>query len=74
MLKINWKYLIILAALAGIIYFIVSIFTLGTVEAIEGNIAGYILLIITWTGVIISCKLFQARLKIQDSMRLVLFG
>ncbi|MHA1299743.1 MAG: hypothetical protein ACTSO9_09940 [Candidatus Helarchaeota archaeon] len=74
MLKINWKYLIILAVLAGIIYFIVSIFTLGTVEAIEGNIAGYILLIITWIGVIVFCKMFQNRLKIKDLMRLVFFG
>ncbi|MFX0139709.1 MAG: hypothetical protein ACFFDN_39080 [Candidatus Hodarchaeota archaeon] len=74
MLGINWKYLIIIVVIAGLIYFLVSIFTLGTVEAIEGNWAGYLILILTWMGLIILSQYFQERLKVPDLANLVLFG
>ncbi|MHA1380232.1 MAG: hypothetical protein ACTSRG_17800 [Candidatus Helarchaeota archaeon] len=74
MLKFNYKYIIILAFIAGILYFIVSIFTLGTVESIEGNFAGYILLIVSWIFIIIFARIFQDRLKIKELLRFLILG
>ncbi len=74
MLGINWKYVIIIAVIAGLIYFLVSLFTLGTVEAIEGNWAGYLILILTWMGLIIASQYFQDQLKLPDLTNLALFG
>ena len=68
------KYIILLVIIAAILYFVGSLFSIGTLEAIEGNWAGYLLLTVTYISLIIITQIFKEKLKNQDITKYLLLG